>query len=362
MKQLLLLAAGFALFSSCTIKIETGHNSSHAKAHKRHAVQDSCPVHKKREAWAIAIHAGAGVIAKDSPKDQIDGARAGLQEALEKGRSMLAAGASGLDTVEAVITILEDNPRFNAGKGAVFTAEGHHELDSSIMDGATLGCGAVTGVRTVKNPIQLARKVMEETRHVLLAHAGAEAFADTQPDIERVPTSYFSTESRAKSLENWRKRQATIQNDAERHAMASAEEAARWKSTVGCVVLDQAGNLVAGTSTGGMTGKRFGRIGDSPLIGAGTYASNDTCAVSCTGTGEEYIRHNVARDIADRMRYGNRSAKQAAGEVIHDVLQPDDGGVIVVGSDGSIVMVFNTGGMFRGAANASGRFDVAIWE
>ncbi len=362
MKQLLLLAAGMALLSSCTIKIDAWHENSHTRRGISLSAGSGAQAPMQREAWAIAIHAGAGVISKDSPKEKIDGARAGLQEALEKGRSMLASGASGLDTVEAVITILENNPRFNAGKGAVFTAEGHHELDSSIMDGATLGCGGVTGVRTVKNPIQLARKVMEETRHVLLAHAGAEAFADTQPEIERVAPDYFSTEDRARSLEKWRKRQASLQTPSQRHAMASAEEAARWKSTVGCVVLDQAGNLVAGTSTGGMTGKRFGRIGDSPLIGAGTYANNDTCAVSCTGTGEEYIRHNVARDISDRMLYGNRSAEEAANEVIFEVLQPDDGGVIVVGADGSIVMVFNTGGMFRGAANASGRFDIAIWE
>ncbi len=341
-----LLALGLTLFASCTVRVHTGQN----------------PEPEPRQAWAIAIHAGAGVIAKDSPPEQIDGAREGLREALAKGQQMLADGASGLDTVEAVITILENNPRFNAGKGAVFTAEGRHELDASIMDGATLGCGGVTGVTTVKNPIQLARCVMEQTRHVLFAAGGAEAFADTQPQIARVEQAYFSTEKRAKSLESWRKRQSAVETPAQGHALASAEEAARWKSTVGCVVLDQNGNLVAGTSTGGMTGKRFGRIGDSPLIGAGTYANNESCAVSCTGTGEEYIRHNVARDISDRMRYGNRSAEEAAGEVIFDVLQPDDGGVIVVDRNGSIVMLFNTDGMFRGAANADGRFDISIWE
>ncbi|MFT5197515.1 MAG: beta-aspartyl-peptidase (threonine type) [Planctomycetota bacterium] len=346
MRQLLLLTLGLALLSSCTIDIHTGDK----------------PEPAQRQAWAIAIHAGAGVISKDSPQEQIDGNREGLREALELGQQMLAAGATGLDTVEAVITVLENNPRFNAGKGAVFTAEGRHELDSSIMDGATLGCGGVTGVTTVKNPIQLARCVMEKTRHVLFAAQGAEAFADTQPQIERVGQDYFSTEKRAESLESWRKRQSALTTPEQRHAMASDEEAARWKSTVGCVVLDASGNLAAGTSTGGMTGKRFGRIGDSPLIGAGTYANNDTCAVSCTGTGEEYIRHNVARDIADRMRYGNRSAQEATSEVVFDVLQPDDGGVIVVDKNGSIVMLFNTDGMFRGAADASGRFDISIWE
>jgi len=311
-----------------------------------------------REEWAIAIHAGAGGVAKDAPAEEIEAAREGLRVALEIGRAMLDSGASGLDTVEAVIASMEDNPAFNAGRGAVLTAAGEHELDSSIMDGATHACGAVAGVTTVKNPIRLARLVMERTRHVLLAGAGAESFADTQSEIERVPNEYFSTSFRKESLERWRSKQASAETNGVR---ASQEEAQRWKSTVGCVVLDRAGNLVAGTSTGGMTGKRFGRVGDSPVIGAGTFASNDTCAVSCTGTGEEYIRFSVAHDIASRMRYGGRSVGQAAHEVIFDVLQPDDGGVIVVDAQGTIVMLFNTGAMNRGAANASGRFDVELW-
>ncbi len=307
------------------------------------------------KAWAIAIHAGAGVISKDSPPGEIRAAREGLSQALELGRSMLSNGASGLDTVEAVITILEDNPRFNAGKGAVMTAEGKHELDASIMDGSNLACGGVTGVTSIKNPIKLARQVMQETRHVLFAQAGAEAFADTLPGIERVSQEYFFTQKRFDSLQRWKDRQANA-------TLQEVEVENQWKSTVGCVVLDSSGNLTAGTSTGGMTGKQFGRIGDSPLIGAGTYAANDTCAVSCTGTGEEYIRHNVARDVADRMRYLGSSAQEAADAVIFDVLQPDDGGLIVVSSDGSIAMVFNTDGMFRAAADADGRFEVGIWE
>ena len=326
------------------------------------ASERAAPEQAPREEWAIAIHAGAGGVARDAPAEEIDATREGLRVALELGREMLRAGASGLDTVEAVIASMEDNPAFNAGRGAVFTAEGRHELDSSIMDGATHACGAVTGVTTVKNPIRLARLVMERTRHVLFAGPGAESFADSQSDIERVPNEYFSTEKRAESLEQWRARQSAARASGEPGALlATPDEAQRWKSTVGCVVLDQDGNLVAGTSTGGMTGKRFGRVGDSPLIGAGTYASNDTCAVSCTGTGEEYIRHSVARDIADRMRYGGRSVEQAAHEVIFDVLQPDDGGVIVVDANGTMVLLFNTGAMNRGAANASGRFDVELW-
>lgn len=311
-----------------------------------------------REEWAIAIHAGAGGVAKDAPSEELAAVREGLRVALELGREMLSSGATGLDTVEAVIASMEDNPAFNAGRGAVFTAAGQHELDSSIMDGATLACGAVAGVTTVKNPIRLARLVMERTRHVLLAGAGAEIFADTLDEIERVPNEYFSTPGRQESLERWRKRQTLLETGTPE---TSPEEAQRWKSTVGCVVLDRAGNLVSGTSTGGMTGKRFGRVGDSPIIGAGTFASNETCAVSCTGTGEEYIRHSVAHDISSRMRYGGRSVEQAAHEVIFEVLQPGDGGVIVVDSDGTIVMLFNTGAMNRGAANASGRFDVELW-
>lgn len=322
--------------------------------------------------WAIAIHGGAGVIPKDGKPEEIAAAKQGLRDALGLGREMLRRGESALDTVEAVVMSMEDNPSFNAGAGAVYTAEGKHELDSSIMNGADLGCGGVTGVVTVKNPIKLARRVMESSSHVLFGGAGAEKFADLHADIERVENSYFDTDRRWDSLERWlKKRELPIPTRGEEPAVpveasspvyVLAGEPGQWKSTVGCVVLDSEGNLAAATSTGGMTGKRFGRIGDSPLIGAGTYANNDTCAVSCTGTGEEYIRHGVARDIADRMRYGGKSAQESAEAVVFDVLEPGDGGVIVVGSDGSIALVFNTEGMFRGAADSEGRFDIGIWE
>ncbi len=332
-----------------------------------------------RAEWAIAIHGGAGVISKDGNPDEIAAAKQGLREALSIGREMLRRGESALDTVEAVVVALENNPAFNAGYGAVYTAEGKHELDSSIMSGADLGCGGVTGVVTVKNPIRLARRVMEGSPHVLFGGQGAEAFADTHPDIERVQNSSFDTERRRKSLERWLEEKGLelpahlvpapepeLETEAEAEGSTpvyvQAADVNQWKSTVGCVVLDKEGNLAAGTSTGGMTGKRFGRIGDSPLIGAGTYANNDTCAVSCTGTGEEYIRHGVARDIADRMRYSGKTAQAAAEAVVFEVLQPGDGGVIVVGRDGSIALVFNTLGMFRGAANSEGRFDIGIWE
>jgi len=301
----------------------------------------------ERPRWALAIHGGAGVISKDLPADVREGYRQSLDAALGVGIDALERGAPALDVAEAVIRTLEDDPRFNAGRGAVYTAEATHELDASIMDGATLACGAVTGVTTVRHPISLARRVMEESRHVFFSGAGAEAFADGFPDLERVPNSFFDTERRREQLEN-----------ALRPGAAPPPE----RSTVGCVVLDGSGNLVAATSTGGMTAKRFGRIGDSPIIGAGNYANNATCAISCTGTGEEFIRHGVARDIAARMEHGGVSLGEAARTVVHDVLAPGDGGIIGVSRDGEIALVFNSKGMFRGAADANGRREVAIWE
>ncbi len=314
-----------------------------------------CASSPAREDWAIAIHAGAGVISKDTPVEEVATYKASLAAALDHGRAMLASGATAMDTVESVVEMLENNPLFNAGKGAVYNAEGGHELDSSIMDGSTLGCGAVAGVTTVKNPIHLARRVMEKTPHVLLSGAGAEAFADTQSDIARVSQDYFHTEKRLKSLKRVLRRQA------KEHSSIPQPSLSELKSTVGCVVLDLGGNLAAATSTGGMTAKRFGRVGDSPIIGAGTYAANDTCAVSCTGTGEEYIRHGVARDVADRMRYLGVSLEKATKSVIFDVLKAGDGGLISVDRRGNIALTFNTLGMFRAWATASGPNHVAIW-
>ena len=296
--------------------------------------------------WALVLHGGAGVISKDKPAAEIAGYRAALQAALEEGQRRLAAGESSLDVVEAVVRQLENDPHFNAGKGAVFTHEGKHELDASIMDGRDLSCGAVTGVRTIKHPITLARKVMENTRHVFLMGDGAESYADLA-GVERVPNSYFSTEKRRRAL------QRALQRDA---AKASR------KGTVGCVALDQQGNLAAATSTGGMTNKRWGRIGDSPVIGAGTWADNRNCAVSCTGTGEEYIRRSVARDLGALVEYKGMGLEKAARHIVFDKLNPDDGGLIAVSNTGEIAMTFNTAGMFRGAANSNGRFEIKIWE
>jgi len=291
--------------------------------------------------WAIAIHGGAGSLGTDATDEVRDGYLESLEVALSAGRDLLQEGAPGLDVVEHVIAILEDDPRFNAGRGAVFNAEGAHELDASIMDGETLACGGVAGVRTVKNPIRLARAVMEQTRHVLLAGAGAEAFADVV-GVERVDPSYFDTDDRRRSLER---------------RMAES-----GKGTVGVVTLDQDGNLAAGTSTGGLTAKMYGRVGDSPVIGAGTYADNRRCAVSGTGVGEEYIRHSVAYSIGAMMEYQGLSLAAAVDRVIDETLAPDVGGIIAVDPQGRVAMRFNTASMLRGSADSSGRFEVKIWE
>jgi len=297
--------------------------------------------------WAIAIHGGAGTIDKTEyesiGQDYLDS----LARALELGTSILESGGTSLDAVEQVVMQLEDDPLFNAGKGAVFNYEGRHELDASIMNGRTMACGAVAAVRTVKNPIALARKVMEESVHVLFAADGAERFADDM-GVERVEPDYFWTERR---LEQWKRRQ---EKQDEPHFTP--------KGTVGVVALDRHGDLSAGTSTGGLTGKAYGRVGDSPIVGAGTYADNRTCAVSGTGVGEEFIRYAVGHRISALMEYGGMSLREAAEEVVMNVLEPGDGGVITVDREGNIAMVFNTGGMFRGAADSGGRFEVAIWE
>ena len=303
--------------------------------------------------YAIAIHGGAGVIEKTATPEERESYLASLTKALREGHDRLARGDAALDVVEAVVRILEDDPNFNAGKGAVFTAEGTHELDASIMNGANLACGAVAGVQTVKNPISLARLVMEKSPHVMLAAEGAEQFASAM-NVERVDPSYFDTPRRLKGLEKWRQEQEEKAKE--------AQNPEKPRGTVGCVVLDRHGNLAAATSTGGMTGKRFGRVGDSPVIGAGTYASNETCAVSCTGTGEEFIRHAAAFQVSAIMRYTGASVERAAHTVIFERLKADDGGLIAVSRNGEIAMPYSTLGMFRGAADSTGRFEVKIWE
>lgn len=291
--------------------------------------------------WAIALHGGAGSVA-DLGDEEFAAYRRSLDLALTHGASMLDGGAGSLDTVEAVIRLLEDDPLFNAGRGAVLNAAGGYELDASIMDGSNMAAGGVAGVRTVKNPITLARRVMESTPHVLLAGVGAERFADAQ-QVERVSADYFATDRRRRAWER-----------------ARDGAAAEGGGTCGVVALDRNGHLAAGTSTGGLTFKHVGRIGDSPIVGAGTYAEDGVVAVSGTGVGEEFIRHGVGHRIAWLVRDRHDSVEQAAWEVVHKLLRPGDGGVIAVAQDGSLAMEFNTDAMFRGAADSTGRHEIAV--
>jgi beta-aspartyl-peptidase (threonine type) len=298
--------------------------------------------------WGMVVHGGAGTIARDrmTPESEA-GYRAALTEALRAGHRVLQDGGHALDAVSAAIVILEDSPLFNAGRGAVFAADGTNSLDASIMDGSTLRAGAVAGVTGVRNPIVLARLVMERSPHVMLSGRGAEQFAREQ-GIPSTPADWFFTERRWQELEA---------------AKAAEAPRAAERGTVGAVVLDRAGRLAAGTSTGGMTNKKWGRIGDSPIIGAGTYA-NARCAVSGTGWGEYYIRNAVAHDICARVEYGRVSLADAASHVVLTQLpqqQKDTGGVVAIDNGGNIAMPFNTSGMYRGWIGADGAATVAIF-
>lgn len=302
----------------------------------------------------LVIHGGAGVERRDMTPEIEKASRAALELALRKGYAQLAAGKPALEAVTAAITVLEDDPNFNAGKGAVFTHDGKNELDASLMDGASLKAGAIAGVHRVKNPILLARAVMERSEHVMMAGDGAEIFAKEQ-GIELVDPSYFRTEKR------WEQLQRALKEEAAGQAHSDLETAKHF-GTVGAVALDAQGHLAAGTSTGGMTNKRYGRIGDSPIIGAGTYA-NAVCAVSGTGWGEFYIRTAAAHDICARVAYLKETPAQA-GEAVIDQIIPKlggDGGAIVLGADGSAAFPFNTEGMFRGWIGADGVPHVAIY-
>jgi beta-aspartyl-peptidase (threonine type) len=301
--------------------------------------------------FAIAVHGGAGTLPPSelTPEKQ----RAfndGLESALRAGFAILEQGGTSLDAVVAAVTVLEDDPLFNAGRGSVLAANGAHELDASIMDGRDLRAGSVTGLRHVRNPIQLARLVMDRSPHVMLAGAGAEEFALEQ-GLEPVPNEYFATERRRLELERLLRGEQKPGGEA-------------VLGTVGAVALDTQGNLAAGTSTGGMTGKKWGRVGDSPIIGAGTYAANNCCAVSATGHGEFFIRLAVAHEIASLVRYRGMDVRQATDEVVMNQLGKlgGTGGVIAIGRDGTIAMPFNSPGMLRGAMDSRGRLETAILE
>ncbi len=307
---------------------------------------------------ALAIHGGAGTMSPESLTPDLRAeVEATLDAALTAGYEVLASGGSALDGVVAAIRILEDSPLFNAGRGAVFTHEGGHELDASIMDGETLAAGAVGGVVGVRNPIVLARRVMEASPHVLLTGDGALEFAREQ-SIELEPPAYFHTEYRREQLERALEKQAQDKR-------TSRRTAPDYLGTVGAVALDRAGRLAAGTSTGGMTNKRWGRLGDSPIIGAGTYASDEAgCAVSATGHGEFFIRAAVAHDICARAAYGGVTVAAAARTVVLERLPAmgGGGGVITMDGAGRIEMPFNTTGMYRGSVDATGRKSIGIFR
>jgi isoaspartyl peptidase/L-asparaginase-like protein (Ntn-hydrolase superfamily) len=306
--------------------------------------------------WSIAIHGGAGGNPAELTPEQNAKRRAIIEKALNVGKDRLVAGGDAIDVVEAVVKFLEDDPQFNAGIGAVYDAKGSHQLDASIMDGRSLACGAVAGVTRIKNPISLARMVMTETRHVLLAGQGAEELAEKK-GIELVDPSYFDTPEAKASWELFKQ----LNPDLGR-LDPTREFIPNWDiGTVGCVVLDSKGNLAAATSTGGITHKQFGRVGDSPIIGAGTFADNATCAVSGTGIGEQYIRFSVAYDIAAQIKYRGATLQQAVDDNLKNRLLPEDGGIIAVDKDGNIVMSFNTIAMACGAADSNGRFEVQ-WD
>lgn len=321
---------------------------------------------KKSGPYVLVIHGGAGTILKKSMSPAMEEAyKSSLKRALEKGYGVLQSGGSSLDAVEATVRVLEDDSLFNAGKGAVFTHDGRNELDAAIMNGKTRAAGAVAGVTVVKNPISAARAVMEKSEHVMMIGPGAEKFAK-EAGLEIVDPSYFRTESRWKGL------QKAMQED----SMAAARSNAYTNpaklgiinkdnkfGTVGAVALDKQGNLAAATSTGGMTNKKYGRVGDSPIIGAGTYANNNTVAVSCTGWGEYYIRNVVAYDLSALMEYKGLSVQDAGKTVIKKVGDMGgDGGLIALDKNGNMAMPFNTEGMYRGAVTKDGKIEIYIYK
>ncbi len=307
-------------------------------------------VGNERPAWRLVIHGGAGVIQRDRLTPEQDAAiRAALDRALQAGSAVLERGGSALDAVEAAVQLLEDDPNFNAGRGAVFTYEGSIEHDAAIMDGRDRRAGAVTGSTHTRHPVTLARRVMENSPHVFLRGLGADQFSVEQ-GLEQVPNEYFHTPERRRQWEEFRARPS-----------AEAFDIDLKYGTVGAVALDREGNVAAATSTGGLTGKRWGRIGDSPIIGAGTYADNRACAVSATGAGEFFIREGVAHEICARLRFTRDSAQQAADTVMAEMRAlGGTGGVIVVTPGGDSIYSFNTPGMYRGQASPAGR-SVAIY-
>lgn len=312
--------------------------------------------------WALVLHGGAGAISQDRADSVKQAYLDDLDEALSIGEDILKEGGSSLDAVESVINYLENNPKFNAGKGAVFTHEGGHELDAAFMVGNTREAGTITGVKTIKNPISLARLVMENSKHVMFAGDGAEEYAN-QFDLERVNQDYYYTESRHKA---WKR---ALQEEEEEGAQSSLMEdspAAEFRGghkfgTVGAVAIDKDGQIVAGTSTGGMTNKKFGRVGDVPIVGAGTYASEEV-AVSMTGWGEKIMRAVSGHTISAYMKHKPATLNEAGEYLLQEVLNEGEAGMIAVDKYGNMLMDMNTKGMFRGKSDSEGNREVAIWE
>ncbi len=326
--------------------------------------------------WAVVLHGGAGVMERARMTPEREAAyRAGLNEALQAAATVLNKGGSSLDAIEAAIQLLEDNPLFNAGRGAVFAADGTNQLDSAIMDGATLRAGAVADVTRTRHPISLARAVMERSPHVMLIGPGADAFA-ASVHLEQVPPSFFFTEARWRDLVHDLEGQglpvpprpagapAAPATDKPRSSLFDLSDDGHRYGTVGVVALDRRGNIAAGTSTGGLTAKRWNRVGDSPVIGAGTYASNESCAVSGTGVGEYFIRYTVARSICALVQYKGMKLQEAADDVVQRQLGAahGDGGIIAITPDGQLVWSFNTPGMFRARIQEGGRAEIAIYK
>ncbi|WP_181305801.1 isoaspartyl peptidase/L-asparaginase family protein [Rufibacter sp. XAAS-G3-1] len=347
-------ALAFLLATSCTSKTNNEQTSTGTTA-----ASDTTK-------YVLVIHGGAGTILKKDMTPEKEAAyTAALTQALQAGYSLLKQGKSSLDAIEATIHVLEDSPLFNAGKGAVFTHDGKNELDASIMDGKTLGAGAVAGVTNVRNPISAARAVMEKSEHVMMVGPGAEKFAK-EAGLEIVAPAYFFTESR------WEGLQKAIQEDSTKSQLDHDGKTALKMGilnkdnkfgTVGAVALDNRGNLAAGTSTGGMTNKKYGRVGDAPIIGAGTYANNQTVGISCTGWGEFYIRSVVAHDISALMEYKNLSVADASQQVLDKVGKlGGDGGLIALDKNGRVATPFNTEGMYRGTITADGKIEVKIYK
>lgn len=324
--------------------------------------------------FVLVIHGGAGTILKKNMTPEKEKAyREKLTEALQTGYDILKNGGTSEDAVQATIMVMEDSPLFNAGKGSVYTNKETNEMDAAFMDGKTLRAGAVAGVRTIKNPITAARMVKDHSEHVMLIGEGAEEFA-SKNGIIMVDTSYFFDQNRLNQLRELKeKEKAVLDHDGDQGSIKPDSSEIEFNvdmnpdkkfGTVGAVALDKNGNLAAGTSTGGMTNKKFGRVGDAPIIGAGTYANNATCAVSCTGHGEYFIRNVVAYDVSAMMEYKNVSVEQAANEIVNEKLEKQDGrgGLIAVDSKGNITMPFNTPGMYRGYVKADGSIHVFIYK